>query len=119
MCRFAFDKILWGWWQNRDINISRLNQRGHDLLTVAAIGGSVPICQHLIAKGVDVNFRIATEGDNIDYESAFVAAAHKGRTAAVRCLVESAADVNMSYSYVVVIMEVPLRPQPPATYRIL
>ncbi|GAQ39380.1 Pfs, NACHT and Ankyrin domain protein [Aspergillus niger] len=99
MCRFAFDKILWGWWQNRDINISRLNQRGHDLLTVAAIGGSVPICQHLIAKGVDVNFRIAAEEDNIDYGSALVAAAHKGRTAAVRCLVESGADVNMSYSY--------------------
>ncbi|KAL4894380.1 ankyrin repeat-containing domain protein [Aspergillus ambiguus] len=99
MCRFAFDTILWGWWQNKEIDISRLNQRGHNLLTVAAIGGSVPICQHLIAKGIDVNFRIEAEESDMDYGSALVAAAHKGQTATAECLVEAGADVNMSYSH--------------------
>lgn len=92
MCRFAFDSVLSSWWDSPSIDVSRKSEVGHNLLTIAAMGGSVPICQKLIEKGTDVNLRLP----NANYGSALVAAAHKGRTGVLKCLVQAGADVNMA-----------------------
>lgn len=91
MCRFAFATLLSKWWDIPEIDFSRKNNRGHNLLTLAAIAGSVPLCEKLLEKGIDVSARL--EGST--FGSALVAAAHKGNTEVVKLLVKSGADVNM------------------------
>jgi ankyrin repeat protein len=91
MCHLSFNTILSDWWQNKEFEVSHVNERGHNLLTLAARAGCTPICQRLIAKGAEVNLQVHGE----TYGSALVAAAHRGHTETVKCLVEAGADVNM------------------------
>ncbi|CAG7925132.1 unnamed protein product [Penicillium olsonii] len=90
MCRFAFDIILSEWWESPSIDVSETNAQGHDLLTVAAIAGSVPICQRLIKKGTDVNRKLGPY-----FGTALIAAAYWGYIDVVKCLVQAGADPNI------------------------
>ncbi|KAJ5329610.1 Pfs NACHT and ankyrin domain protein [Penicillium brevicompactum] len=91
MCRFAFDTILTEWWNSPAIDVSQKNDLGHDLLTIAAIGGSVAICRRLVEKGAQVNSK---QSFSI-YGSALVAAAWWGHTDVIKYLVEAGADPNI------------------------
>ncbi|CAG7956910.1 unnamed protein product [Penicillium salamii] len=91
MCRFAFDAILSEWWESPSIDVSETNAQGHNLLTVAAIAGSVPICQRLIEKGTDVNQKLGPF-----FGSALIAAAYWGHTDVVKCLVQAGANPNIA-----------------------
>ncbi|KAJ6181962.1 hypothetical protein N7485_000604 [Penicillium canescens] len=91
MCHLSFSAILSDWWQDVVFDVSQVNERGHNLLTLAARAGCTPICKILIDKGAEVNLQV--EGRT--YGSALVAAARRGHTETVRCLVEAGADVNM------------------------
>ncbi|OGE49252.1 hypothetical protein PENARI_c022G06687 [Penicillium arizonense] len=90
MCHLSFSAILSDWWQDVK-DVSHVNERGHNILTLAARAGCTPICKILIDKGAEVNLPV--EGRT--YGSALVAAAHRGHTETVKCLVEAGADVNM------------------------
>ena len=91
MCRFDFDSILSEWWDDPSIDVCQKNDLGHNLLTVAAISGSVSICKRLIGKGTDVNLTL----DNSIFGSSLVAAAYWGHTDVLKCLVEAGADPNI------------------------
>lgn len=91
MCRLSLAKILSEWWESADIDLSRLNNRNHNLLALAARAGCVPVCKRLIDRGMDVNARI----DGYDHGSALVAAAAMGHTETVKYLVQAGADVNI------------------------
>jgi ankyrin repeat protein len=69
-----------------------VNQRGHNLLILAARRGCTSICRTLIKKGADVNQQV----DGKDYSSPLQAAAHRGHTETVKYLLEAGADVNMT-----------------------
>ncbi|KAJ5175432.1 uncharacterized protein N7482_001309 [Penicillium canariense] len=90
MCLFSLDSILSDWWESAAIDISLANDNQHNLLAVAAIGGSSYICKTLINRGVPVNARF--EGPV--YGTPLVAAAHQGQTEIVELLLESGADIN-------------------------
>ncbi|KAJ5842111.1 hypothetical protein N7534_011941 [Penicillium rubens] len=92
MCHLSFAAILSEWWENAEFDISRVNERGHNLLTIAARVGCTSICKTLVEKGADLNQQV--EGQ--DYGSALHAAAHRGHTETVKYLVEAGADVNMT-----------------------
>lgn len=92
MCRLGLEDILSDWWESGDFDVSRANDRGHNLLTIAAAGGSLPICKKLVEKGQDVNCRLDGDGP---YGSALVAAAAEGRIEVVNYLIKAGADVDM------------------------
>ncbi|KAL4879321.1 ankyrin repeat-containing domain protein [Aspergillus karnatakaensis] len=92
MCAFSLDTPLWDWWKHAEIDISQINERGHNLLAIAAHAGSVAICKSLVRRGIDVNGR--PKGS--EYGSALVAAAAGGHTDVIEFLVETGADVNLS-----------------------
>ncbi|CAG7966071.1 unnamed protein product [Penicillium nalgiovense] len=92
MCHLSFAAILSDWWENADFDVSRVNERGHNLLTIATRVGCTPICKILVEKGADLNQQV--EGQ--DYGSALHAAAHRGHTETVKYLVEAGANVNMT-----------------------
>ncbi|KAJ5813170.1 hypothetical protein N7447_010193 [Penicillium robsamsonii] len=92
MCHLSLAAILSDWWQNAELNVSRVNERGHNLLTLAARVGCTPICKTLVEKGANLNQQI----EGRDYGSALHAAAHRGHTETVRYLLEAGADVNMT-----------------------
>ncbi|KAJ5316803.1 hypothetical protein N7508_001311 [Penicillium antarcticum] len=92
MCHFSFNALLAEWWQDAELDVCDANERGHNLLTLAARAGCTPICKTLIDRGADVNLQV--EGRT--YGSALVAAAHRGHTETVKCLVEAGANVNMA-----------------------
>ncbi|KAJ5657785.1 uncharacterized protein N7484_001434 [Penicillium longicatenatum] len=95
MCAFAFDDILWDWWQNKDVQLSLEAASGDNLLSLAARAGSMPICKLLLERGLDVNARLAKETTR----SALAAAARQGQYEIVKLLVFDAhADVNMPLS---------------------
>lgn len=91
MCRFSFDSVLSDWWDVAEIDVSRVNKRGHNLLMLAARAGSPQICEWLVNQGMDVNSRCQSR----EHGTALVAAASSGHAAVVRCLVEAGADVNV------------------------
>lgn len=90
MCHFSFNAVLSDWWQDAEFDVSLVNERGHNLLTLAARAGCTPICKILIDKGADVNLQVQGR----TYGTALVAAAHRGNIETVKCLVEAGADVN-------------------------
>ena len=90
MCHFSFNAILSDWWQDAEFDVSLVNERGHNLLTLAARAGCTPICKTLIDKGADVNLQVQGR----TYGTALVAAAHRGNIETVKCLVEAGANVN-------------------------
>lgn len=92
MCHLSFAAILSDWWQNAEFDVSRVNERGHNLLTLAARAGCTSICKTLVEKGADLNVQV----DGKDYGSPLDAAAHRGHTETVRYLAEAGADVNMT-----------------------
>lgn len=91
MCRLSLGTILWDWWENDEIDCSRVNSRNHNLLVLAACAGCLPICKKLVERGMDVNARL--EGH--DYGTALVAAASMGHVEVTKYLVQAGADVNM------------------------
>ncbi|KAJ5497544.1 hypothetical protein N7463_009531 [Penicillium fimorum] len=91
MCHLSLGTILSDWWENAEFNVSRVNERGHNLLTLAARVGCTPICKTLVEKGANLNQQIGGQ----DYGNALHAAAHRGHTETVRYLLEAGADVNM------------------------
>jgi len=78
--------------QYRDLDLSRKNNRGHNLLAVAAMGGAVETCKKLIEKGIPVDLQL----ENSNFGSALIAAAHKEQTHVVKYLIEAGAEVNMT-----------------------
>ncbi|KAJ5105004.1 hypothetical protein NUU61_002351 [Penicillium alfredii] len=94
MCRFPLSTAVWDWWENAEIDISRLNENGHNQLAIAALVGCLPICKKLVDRGVDVNTRLKGKWNG----SALVAATSDGQTDVVKYLVESGADVNVKLS---------------------
>ncbi|KAJ5721659.1 uncharacterized protein N7483_009593 [Penicillium malachiteum] len=92
MCGFGFESILSGWWETADYEVSRTNIRGHSLLCLAAMAGSVPICKTLVERGANVNERLEL---SYQYGSALVVAASFGQIEVVKYLVDAGADVNM------------------------
>ncbi|KAL5335530.1 ankyrin repeat-containing domain protein [Aspergillus crustosus] len=90
MCRFPLAEIIWDWWEAAEIDLSRVNENGHNLLSIAARAGSLIICEKLVERGIDVNARF--KGGS--YGSAQVAAVFSGYADVVKYLVEAGADVN-------------------------
>lgn len=94
MCHFSFGTILAEWWEKMEFDQFCMNERGHNLLTLAARVGSTEICRTLVGKGADINLQVGSPRW-MTYGSALIAAAHRGHAETVRYLVESGADVNM------------------------
>ncbi|KAI9043149.1 putative ferric reductase transmembrane component [Aspergillus affinis] len=94
MCHFSFGTILADWWEKMEFDPFCVNERGHNLLTLAARVGCTEICRALVEKGTDINLQVGSSRW-ATYGSALIAAAHRGHTDTVRYLVESGADVNM------------------------
>ncbi|KAJ6179439.1 hypothetical protein N7519_009900 [Penicillium mononematosum] len=87
-----YEKTLRKWCDSNDFDPFQQNDRGEDLLTIAAMTNCIPLCATLIAKGVPVNQCNA----NGRYGSALAAAANWGRLDTVKYLVQEAnADVNL------------------------
>ena len=87
-----YKETLREWCDSNDFDPSQQNNRGDDLLTIAAMNNCVPLCAALIAKGVNVNqCRV-----NSRYNSVLAAAAWNNSLDTVKYLVEEAkADVNL------------------------
>ncbi|OQD95096.1 hypothetical protein PENSOL_c022G06704 [Penicillium solitum] len=87
-----YEETLREWCDSNDFDPSQQNNRGDDLLTIAAMNNCVPLCTALIAKGVNVNqCRV-----NSRYNSVLAAAAWNNSLDTVKYLVEEAkADVNL------------------------
>lgn len=87
-----YEETLREWCDSNDFDPSQQNNRGDDLLTIAAMNNCVPLCAALIAKGVNVNqCRV-----NSRYNSVLAAAAWNNSLDTVKYLVEEAkADVNL------------------------
>ncbi|KAI2636665.1 hypothetical protein GGS21DRAFT_39862 [Xylaria nigripes] len=87
---FSLYTLLQDWW-NALSDVSQIAESGCDLLTLAAIGGSKPICARLCEAGVDVNAPLP----NKCYRSALTAAVFEEKTVIVQFLIDNGADVNM------------------------
>lgn len=87
-----YEGTLREWCDSNDFDPFQQNNRGDDLLTIAAMNNCVPLCAALIAKGVNVNqCRV-----NSRYDSVLSAAASSNSFDTVKYLVEEAkADVNL------------------------
>ncbi|CAI7595617.1 unnamed protein product [Penicillium glandicola] len=93
MCSLSLGDILSDWWEDAEIDISRLNDNKNNLLLIAARVGCLPICKKLVDRGMDVNARV--EPELRGHGSALVAASAEGHIDVVKFLVEVGADVNM------------------------
>ncbi|KAF7175044.1 hypothetical protein CNMCM7691_005512 [Aspergillus felis] len=92
MCYFSLDTILWDWWEGTEIPLSLVNERCHNLLAIAAMAGSKPICKNLVERGLQVDLQLPSS----EYGSALAAAARMGQLETVKFLVkEAGANVNM------------------------
>ncbi|KAK4220807.1 hypothetical protein QBC38DRAFT_163141 [Podospora fimiseda] len=92
VCRFSLYTLLSDWWTDKTIKLSPTNRTGYDLLTLAAAGGSRPICEVLLQQEKQVNISLQSG----KYGSALAAAGFWGRVEIVKFLVqEGKADVNM------------------------
>ncbi|CAG8890998.1 unnamed protein product [Penicillium egyptiacum] len=88
-----YEETLREWCDSNNFDQFQQNDRGEDLLTIAAATNCIPLCATLIAKGVSVN-QCGTSGR---YGSALAAAAAWGRLNTVKYLVQEAkADVNVA-----------------------
>jgi hypothetical protein len=90
ICAFGLYTILSGWWDSPWTEHIHINKRGHPLLQLAAIAGSVSICGRLVDWGAEVNEQLQVG----NYGSTLAAAAYGGNKEVIRLLVESGAEVN-------------------------
>ncbi|KAK9859184.1 isoform 2 of ankyrin repeat domain-containing protein 50 [Penicillium brevicompactum] len=60
VCRMGLENIASEWLDGAKFDVSRVNTRGHSLLALAVMAGSVPICKMLVGSGADVNQRLET-----------------------------------------------------------
>lgn len=105
MCHFSLNKLLLDWWEDPEVRIdlTKCNERGHNLLTIAARAGCTDICRHLVNRGFDVsavnnvNWVRKQKGGDI-YGSALEAAAHQGHLDTVRYILSVNAKVTMEVS---------------------
>lgn len=99
ICAFGFHTVLLDWWGNARTEYINENKTGAVLLYVAAISGSVSICNRLIAWDVKPDdYTIDHPIDELDAlqfcGSALAAAAFHGRMKVAKLLLEAGADVN-------------------------
>lgn len=92
VCRMGLENIASEWLEGADFDVSRVNTRGHSLLALAVMSGSLPICTKLIEKGADVNQRLQT---NRRYGSALVAAVRLKRVDMVQSFLDFGANINL------------------------
>lgn len=88
-CAFGFYYILQDWWQ-AGVDSSQVNERGLDLLAIAAKNGHQHLCEKLIGFGADVN-RVLCGGTTSPLFEA-TAGDHAG---VVRLLLDNNADPNL------------------------
>ncbi len=91
VCRLSIYTLLADWWTESEFDVSRRTEFNVNLLALAAAGGSKPICEELLKRGVQVDLQLL---DDL-YGSALGAAAQWGRTDVVEFLVERGAQVNL------------------------
>ncbi|KAH8698504.1 ankyrin repeat-containing domain protein [Talaromyces proteolyticus] len=92
MCCFSFYTILSDWWDDAEIWLPEIKHDSDSLLVLAALSGSLPICEILIKGGFDVNMQHG------DYGSALAAAAEIGNTEIVKFLVGKGARIDLLLS---------------------
>ncbi|KAJ5345264.1 hypothetical protein N7452_003268, partial [Penicillium brevicompactum] len=92
LCRMGLESIASEWLESANFNASRVNTRGHNLLALAAMAGSVPICKQLIEKGADVNQRLET---NRQVGSALQASVSFKNVEVAEYLLDVGADINL------------------------
>lgn len=89
ICAFGLHSTL-QYWENSWKKYELRNANGYSQLQLAAIAGSVPICEYLIRRGVNVNEQFQGGG----YGSTLAAAAAFGNTKVVELLLGHKAEVN-------------------------
>ncbi len=94
MCSFPLHTLLREWWDKAEFDPMQENDRGHNLLTLAAQAGCKSICEVLVKRGSAVNF-LASNSKAASNGSALAAAAKRGHLEVVQYLVASGADVNL------------------------
>ncbi|GAB1320797.1 NACHT domain-containing protein [Madurella fahalii] len=90
-CRFSLYTLLSDWWADAEIPLSQTNNNGENLLVLTIRGGSRPICEKLVRRGMQVNMPLRTGR----YGSALIAAAFWGQIEIIEFLVREGADINM------------------------
>lgn len=96
MARLGIYHLLRDWWDDPHTEMEATTEAGYNLLTLAAISGSVPICRHIVARGLEVD---SVVGPSYGFGSALAAAAYHGHLDAVEFLVEEAhATVDLAVS---------------------
>ncbi|KAJ5350029.1 hypothetical protein N7541_007756 [Penicillium brevicompactum] len=92
VCRMGLENIASEWLDGANFDVSRVNIRGHSLLALAAMAGSVPICKRLVGSGANVNQRLET---NRRFGSALQTAVSLKNTDVVDYLLDVDADINL------------------------
>ena len=88
ICYFGFHKILCSWWKAGFRDVEERNDRGHSLMQLAALGGSIVVVECLLDFGADINARGKKTGTVLQ------SAVFGGSEAIVKLLLDSEADVN-------------------------
>lgn len=94
MCRFSLYDILLDWWKDTIFDISAVTDLGDNLLSLAASGGYVQICEYLIYRGIQVNMQLRSKCG-----STLATAAYAGNQEVVKLLITEGANVNMQLQH--------------------
>lgn len=94
MARLGFYFLLLDWWDNSKVDASATNGDDYNLLALAAMVGSEPICRYVVDMGVKVDSAV---GPDTGFGSALAAAAFFGHLKVVEFLVKTArANVDLA-----------------------
>jgi len=91
ICAFGFSNVLSRWDDNKWTDVNIRNANGYSQLQLAAISGSVPLCERLIARKANVNEHLQGGG----HGSVLAAAAAWGNMEVVKLLIQNRAAVNI------------------------
>ncbi|KAI1281178.1 hypothetical protein F5Y07DRAFT_321402 [Xylaria sp. FL0933] len=94
MCRFSFYHVLLDWWKYAKFDVSQTSMSGRSLLALAAMGGSVPMCENLIKRAQDAKL----PRENF-LGKALIVSAEYGQTEAVKLLLSKGAGVDTRAEY--------------------
>ncbi|KAJ5090117.1 NACHT nucleoside triphosphatase [Penicillium argentinense] len=92
MCCFSLDTIVGDWWENEAIDISRTNDFNDNLLEIAAMMGSLPICEKFVQMLVDQGTDNNTRSEFIN--RALLSASFGGHEKALQMLLDRISELN-------------------------